>query len=118
MDNEACTAAAGAAMSASSSLPSGSLYPSKPCIRGCDPILPVMLLSILPHFLKSCLLFRLDEVIRPHELTETLLEIMPKCYRPVQQGILELLPELVVEQDCEVSLPLLLTCTSRSAANV
>jgi len=36
----------------------------------------------------------------------------------VQQGILELLPELVVEQDCEVSLPILLTCTSRSAANV
>jgi len=42
---------------------------------------------------------------------------MPKCYRPVQQGILELLPELVIEQDCEVSMPLLLTCISRSAVN-
>ncbi len=83
-----------------------------------DPILPTGLLFILPYFLKSRLLFRLDEVVKPHELTETLLEVMPKCYRPVQQGILELLPELVIEQDCEVSLPLLLTCTSRSAVSV
>ena len=83
-----------------------------------DPILPETLLSILRHFSKSCLLFRLDEVVQPHELTETLLEVLPTCCRPVQQGILELLPELVVEQDCEVSLPLLLTCTSSSAVNV
>ncbi|KAA6418674.1 MAG: hypothetical protein FRX49_11327 [Trebouxia sp. A1-2] len=45
----------------------------------------------------------LDEVVQPHELTETLLEVLPTCCRPVQQGILELLPELVVEQDCEMT---------------
>ena len=56
-------------------------------------------------------------MVKPHELTETLLEVMPKCYRPVQQGILELLPELVIEQDCEVSLPVMLTCTSMSAVD-
>ncbi len=70
-----------------------------------DPVNAHRAFVILPHFSKSYLLFRLDEVVKPHELTETLLEVMPKCYRPVQQGILELLPELVIEQDCEVSLP-------------
>ena len=54
------------------------------------------------------MLFRLDEVVDPHSLTEILLEVMPTCNRPVQQGILELLPELVLEQDCEV-------CVSPSA---
>ena len=49
------------------------------------------------------LLCRLDEVVDAHALTEVLLEVMPNCCRPVQQGILELLPELVLEQDCEVS---------------
>ena len=48
------------------------------------------------------MLFRLDEVVDPHSLTEILLEVMPTCNRPLQQGILELLPELVLEQDCEV----------------
>ena len=46
--------------------------------------------------------YRLDEVFDAHTLTQVLLEVMPKCSRPTQQGILELLPELVLDSDCEV----------------
>ncbi|DBA96744.1 TPA: hypothetical protein ACH3X1_015586 [Trebouxia sp. C0004] len=41
---------------------------------------------------------------------------MPKCYRPVQQGILELLPELVVEQDCEAVIAALVRMTEKHSA--
>lgn len=46
---------------------------------------------------------RLDEVVDAHQITSVLLDIMPKCSKSVQQGILELLPELVLEEDCEVT---------------
>ena len=45
---------------------------------------------------------RLDEVVDAHKITSTLLDVMPACSKSVQQGILELLPELVLEEDCEV----------------
>ena len=45
---------------------------------------------------------RLDEVVDAGKITSTLLDIMPKCSKQVQQGILELLPELVLEEDCQV----------------
>ena len=48
------------------------------------------------------MLCRLGEVVDAHEITSTLLVVMPKCSKAVQQGILELLPELVLEQDCQV----------------
>ena len=48
------------------------------------------------------LLRRLDEVVDAHQITCTLLDVMPKCIKSVQQGILELLPELVLEEDCQV----------------
>lgn len=47
-------------------------------------------------------LCRLDEVVEAHTITSTLLDVMPKCSKCVQQGILELLPELVLEEDCQV----------------
>lgn len=47
-------------------------------------------------------LCRLDEVVDAHTITSTLLDVMPKCSKSVQQGILELLPELVLEEDCQV----------------
>lgn len=58
-------------------------------------------IQALPELMAS-LLSRLDEVVDAHGLIEVLLGIMPKCNRLVQQGILELLPEIVLEQDCEV----------------
>lgn len=47
---------------------------------------------------------RLDEVVDAHALITTLLQAMPKCKTSVQQGILELLPELVLEDHCQVQL--------------
>lgn len=51
-------------------------------------------------------LCRLDEVVDAHKITGTLLDVMPTCSKSVQQGVLELLPELVLEEDCQV----IMTC--------
>ena len=48
------------------------------------------------------LLHRLDEVVDARQITRTLLDVMPNCSKSMQQGILELLPELVLEEDCQV----------------
>ena len=37
-----------------------------------------------------------------HAVTQKVLEIMPACCKPVQQSIVDLLPELVPEEDSEV----------------
>lgn len=79
------------------------------------------------------LLYRLDEVVDAHQITRTLLDVMPKCSKCVQQGILELLPELVLEEDCQVQpdlqtilgllegpylcKPLMSACTLHASAN-
>lgn len=78
---------------------------------------------------------RLDEVVDAHALTLVLLEVMPHCSKSVQQGVLDLLPELVLEEGCEVTShlcgvthkdqyllclagPCLSNCTSFSAAHL
>ncbi|KAL3132723.1 hypothetical protein ABBQ32_009229 [Trebouxia sp. C0010 RCD-2024] len=57
----------------------------------------------------------LDEVVDTRRITSTLLDIMPKCSKWVQQGILELLPELVLEEDCQVVVASLVQMTEQSS---
>ena len=52
--------------------------------------------------LAASLTCRLDEVVDAHTLTLTLLEVMAQSNKSVQQGILDLLPEVILEEDCEV----------------
>ena len=47
--------------------------------------------------------YRLDAVVDAHAVTQKVLEVMPACCKPVQQSIVDLLPELVPEEDSEVS---------------
>lgn len=46
---------------------------------------------------------RLDTVVDASTVSGVVLKVMPACPKHVQQSMVDLLPELVPEQDCEAS---------------